>query len=98
MSMPCIRGGKECLGCMNCQPEPKVVTRCTECGHDIYEGDEVFKLEKGTYCELCVTHTVAGADDEQMSSADLEVHSRMEERAHIDFVGMTQQILNPGRC
>lgn len=32
----------------------KKVTECTECGCDLYEGDEVFIVANSIYCDDCV--------------------------------------------
>ena len=35
-------------------PEPPVVTKCDNCGMEIYEGEEMYVIGHSTFCETCV--------------------------------------------
>lgn len=47
MAMICIHGG-ECDGCMNCLREPDPIGKCTQCGTDIFPGDDYYNIEGDT--------------------------------------------------
>ena len=43
----------------------KKVAECTECGTDLYEGDEVYVVANNIYCDDCVRLvTLDGSDRE----------------------------------
>lgn len=46
-------------------PEPPVCGRCEECGGDIREGDEYYKIGEHIFCESCVKDgcTIAEQED-----------------------------------
>jgi hypothetical protein len=35
-------------------PEPPAVFICDGCGHPIYEGDDVWRIQHEVYCEHCI--------------------------------------------
>lgn len=61
--MICVTGGRECDGCMACQPEPRVVFTCRGCGEDIVEGEDYYKVAGEPYCEECVSPETAEMED-----------------------------------
>ncbi len=40
-------------GCPNAEG-PEVVAVCSECGAELFHGDEAFKIGGEVYCEVCV--------------------------------------------
>lgn len=52
--MWCRSGTRECDGCTRCQPEPRAVGRCAECGGDIVEGEEYYDICGETIHEDCL--------------------------------------------
>lgn len=48
-------------------PAPKVVCNCDECGEDIEEGQEYYRIGGNCYCESCVENArrYAGVDYEE---------------------------------
>lgn len=34
--------------------EPQIATNCYECGNNIYEGDDFYKIDNRDYCEDCI--------------------------------------------
>lgn len=45
-------------------PAPRVVLNCDECGEDIEEGQEYYRIGDNCYCECCVNNArrYAGVD------------------------------------
>lgn len=39
--------------CPNAE-QPKVICECSECGFEIYEGDDYYEIEGKIYCETCI--------------------------------------------
>lgn len=56
----CGRIGGHAAGCP--EREPKVWRKCSECGGEIYYGDDCFKVGDDYYCESCCSKTTAEDD------------------------------------
>lgn len=55
MAMHCVYGGRECDGCMRCQPEEKIYY-CPICGGELGGGDDIILNNEGEIvgCENCI--------------------------------------------
>lgn len=55
MALSCKHGGRECDGCMSCQPE-RVQVCCPMCGQVLRSGEHIYRLDNGDVlgCEHCV--------------------------------------------
>ena len=52
MALACVSGGKECNGCMGCQPEPTPFY-CPVCNEEVEE--MVYKIDSEIIgCDACV--------------------------------------------
>lgn len=47
MSLTCVKGGRECDGCMGCQVEPEAIGKCDQCHDDIHEDDDRYEMPDG---------------------------------------------------
>ena len=36
------------------EPQPVIVTECSNCGQDIFEGEEYYLVDGNNYCENCM--------------------------------------------
>lgn len=45
-------------------PEPKVVGHCTNCGEDIYAGEDAYFIAGKIYCIECVTFAEAEPEED----------------------------------
>jgi hypothetical protein len=45
-------------------PEPPIFAECEECGAEIYDGDEYYKIGKHIFCESCVQDGCTTAEQE----------------------------------
>ena len=36
------------------EPQPVIVTECSNCGQDIFEGEEYYLVDGNKYCENCM--------------------------------------------
>lgn len=46
-------------------PEPPIFAQCEECGADIYDGDEYYKIGDHKFCESCVNSSYRTAEVER---------------------------------
>lgn len=44
MSFPCVKGGRECDGCMACKKQAEVIGYCAECDEEIVEGESHYNF------------------------------------------------------
>lgn len=58
MSLTCVKGGKECCGCMACQVEPEVIGKCW-CGSFIHADESYYEIEGVLIEEDCLTEWAA---------------------------------------
>lgn len=52
--MLCVKGGRECDGCMRCQVEPETVVKCAQCGEDIYADEDRYEIDGEIIHEDCL--------------------------------------------
>ena len=43
-------------------PEPKTVGYCSECGQDIFAGENVWEIKGEWYCECCIDNSRTEAE------------------------------------
>ena len=48
-------------GCPNAD-EPLVFTHCDECGAEIYDGEDFYKIGGNNYCESCIKTSYTPAE------------------------------------
>ena len=45
--------------------EPKIITECSHCGMEMYEGDTYYKVGSNYYCDNCVDIGVFDDEEEE---------------------------------
>ena len=53
MSLLCVKGGRECDGCMRCQVEPETVGKCW-CGSFIHADEQYYEIDGELIEEDCL--------------------------------------------
>lgn len=53
MAMICVKGGRECTGCMACQQEPQRIDKCCVCGEPVFDNECYYDVDGQIFHDGC---------------------------------------------